>query len=259
MSVSICTACGSYVKNPWLDAAELRELYARYDHHERHFVPGPGEIDNLISKLRRIERHLPARGRLLEIGCGRRHFLDQALRHGWDASGVEVEGSAAEHLLPGLEGRVRWVPGDGGFEGLEPAAFDVICSYQVFEHLARPAEALRAWARALRPGGLLVVDTPNAGSLGARRHRGAWAHHARRDHFVLFTPGALGGLFRRNGVQVLQQVSGGAPACFTGSAAAGTAARRVFRFRGLTRLLRSVVQRLGLGDNLEILGRKTTP
>ncbi len=259
MSVSSCSSCGSYVKNPWFDAAELRELYARYDHHERHFVPGPGEIDNLAAKLRRIEGRLPVRGRLLEIGCGRGFLLDQALRRGWDASGLEVEGSAAGNLLPGLEGRVRVVPGDGDFAELEPQAFDVICSYQVFEHLPRPAEALRAWVRALRPGGLLVVDTPNAGGLGARRHRGRWAHHARRDPFVLFTPDALEGLFRRSGVRVLQRVNGGAPACCTGSAAAGTAARRVFRFRGLTGLLRVAVQRFGLGDNLELLGRKDAP
>ncbi len=256
MAVSVCGSCGSYVKDPWLDAAELRELYARYDHHEKHFDPGPGEIDNLVAKLRRLERRRPGRGRLLEIGCGRGFLLDQALRRGWDAWGAEVEGSAAGHLLPGLEGRVRTVRGDGDFAELEPEAYDVVCSYQVFEHLPRPAEALRSWVRALRPGGLLLVDTPNAGGLGARRHRERWTHHGRRDHFVLFTPRALEGLFRQNGLRVLQRTSGGAPACCCGSAAAGTAARRVFRFRGLTRLLRGMVQRLGLGDNLELLGRK---
>lgn len=256
MSVSACERCGSYVKTPFFGPDELREMYAHYDHHERHFEPGAGEIDSLVAKVRRIERLVPAKGRLLEIGCGRGFLLSQALRRGWDVQGVELEGSAGDHLLPELRGRVRFIRSEEEFDRLEPGAFDAVCSYQVFEHLARPAASLRSWTRAVKPGGVIVLDTPNAGSLGARRHRQRWVHHARKDHFVLYTRRALERLARENGLSVVQCTYGGSPAVCSGSVARSSSARRVFRYRSITRFLRTLVHRLGLGDNIELIGRK---
>jgi SAM-dependent methyltransferase len=260
MSVSACASCGSYVKTPYFDAAELAELYSRYDHHEQEFTPGPGELDNLALKIRRIERHLPERGRLLEIGCGRGWLLSQALRRGWDVRGVERAGSADRHLLPELRGKVHFIDSEDDVSALEPESYDAVCSYQVFEHLTKPVESLRSWTRALKPGGVLVLDTPNAAGWGARRYRERWAHHHRRDHFVLYTRLALERLARENGVRPLQVTFGGSPAVFTGPSAGGSAgpsrARRVFRHRLLTRFLRSIVHGLGLGDNIEVIGRK---
>lgn len=261
MSVLSCTRCGSAVKSPFFDDDELRDLYAHYDHHERHFVPGPGEIDNLVVKVKRIERFLPSKGRLLEVGCGRGWLLSQALQRGWDAEGVELAGSAGDHLLPELRGRVRFIASGRDFDALEPASFDAVCSYQVLEHLTRPAAAVRSWVRALKPGGVLVLDTPNAGGWGARRYRERWVHHAREDHFVLFTKKALEHLARENGVAPLRFTYGGSPAVFTGASRDGSPgaapARRLFRHRTLTRLLRPIVHRLGLGDNIELIGRKS--
>lgn len=256
MSVSVCRGCGSYVKNPFFDEAELREIYAHYRHHERHFDPGAGEIDNLVAKVRRIERFAPGRGRLLEVGCGRGYLLAQALRRGWDVRGLELEGSAEANLLPEVRGKVRFIPSEEGFGEIEPGAYDVVCSYQVFEHLRRPARAMEAWARGVRPGALLVLDTPNAGGWGARRHGGRWAHNTAAEHFVLFTRAALEGLFRANGLRVLHRLYGGAPSLSPASPSAPAPARRVFRSRALTRLLRSLVHRLGLGDNIELIGRR---
>jgi len=260
MSVSACAGCGSYVKTPYFDAAELAEIYSHYDHHEQHFTPGPGELDNLALKIRRIERHLPERGRLLEIGCGRGWLLYQAQQRGWDVHGVDLAGSAERHLLPELRGKVRFIRSEDDVASLEPESFDAVCSYQVFEHLAKPAESLRSWTRALKPGGVLVLDTPHAGSWGARRYQERWGHHHRKDHFVLYTRQALVRLVQDNGIRPLQITFGGSPALFTGPSAGGapgpTRARRVFRYRLLTRFLRSIVHGLGLGDNIELIGRK---
>ena len=257
MTVSRCDRCGSYVKNPFFDAPELKELYGRYDHHEAHFDPASGELDALAAKVRRIERYRPSRGDLLEIGCGRGWLLSQARRSGWRAHGLEIEGSAREHLLPELSGSVDYIHGEEGFARIEAARYDVICSYQVFEHLLDPAAALASWCRALRKGGLLIVDTPNAGSLGSRLHGPGWIHHTRSEHFTLFTVRALRGLLRANGMRILRVHGGGAPPLCSSSGASGrVSARRVFRFRWLARAARALVHGAGLGDSIEIIARK---
>ena len=152
------------------------------------------------------------------MGCGRGWLLSQALKRGWEVQGLELAGSADLHLLPELQGKVRFIGSEAEFASLEPESYDAICSYQVFEHLAQPAESIRAWTRALKPGGLLVLDTPNAGGCGARRYRENWIHHGRKDHFVLYTRQALEQLARGNGIRTLRVTYGGSPAVCTGPA-----------------------------------------
>lgn len=256
MSVRFCARCGSYVKSPYYDARELQELYSAYDHHVCEYAVPPGEIDSLDDKVRRIERFVPARGRMLEIGCGRGYFLRQALQRGSDARGIELEGSARDHLLPGIDGRVSFIRSEEGFAEVDTGRYDVVCSYQVFEHLLNPVESLRHWIRALKPEGILVLDTPDAGSFGARFHREKWTHHTRREHFILFSRGALGRLFRENGLEIVHVHYGGPPAVCSGAAMPGPPARRIFRFPSLTRWVRAVIHRFELGDHVEMIVRK---
>jgi SAM-dependent methyltransferase len=261
MPVSICGSCGSAVKSPFFEPAELAEIYRGYALHEARYTLPPGEVEALAVKIRRIESFAPAKGRLLEIGCGRGHLLALALARGWDARGVEL-GSTREHLLPEVRDRVLLVESEADYARLDGGTADVLCSYQVFEHLVRPAESFREWARTLRPGGLMVLDTPDASSLGARLHKGRWVQHSRPEHFVVASRRALERLFRANGLRLLHRHHGGPPALCSGGGSgppstASAAPRRILRSRWLSRLARTLVHGLGLGDNVELTGRKT--
>jgi len=256
MAVSRCDGCGSYVKDPFFDPDELEEVYRHYSIHETHYDPPPGEIDALVAKIRRIERHASVGGDFLEIGCGRGHLLAQARRRGWKAHGLEIEGSARDHLLPQVADAVTFISSERDYSRMESGRYDVICSYQVFEHLLHPKETLAHWTRGLRSGGLLILDTPNASSLGARLRQATWIQHTRPEHFVLFTARALRRLCRENGLQVLRMHYGGPPAVCSGSGPASASARKILRFRSLARIARTLVHRFGLGDNVEIIARK---
>lgn len=256
MSVSQCDGCGSYVKDPFFDPRELEEVYRHYSIHETHYDPPPGEIDALVAKIRRIEQHSRGGGDFLEIGCGRGHLLVEARRRGWRTHGLEIEGSARDHLLPEIADAVTFMASERDFSRIESARYDVICSYQVFEHLLHPKECLAHWTRGLRPGGLLVLDTPNASSLGARLRQATWVQHTRPEHFVLFTSRALRRLCRENGLQILRMHYGGPPAVCSGTGGVSASARRILRFRSLARFARALVHRLGLGDNVEVTARK---
>ena len=97
---------------------------------------------------------------LLEIGCGSGIFLEAALRHGWSVYGLDISQQAVEltrRFCPAATVRCSSVEK----AGFLPGTFDLVALWDVIEHVENP-EALLCQARALlRPGGSLVLETPD--------------------------------------------------------------------------------------------------
>ena len=69
--------------------------------------------------------------------------------------------------------------------------FDVVTMWHVIEHLADPLNTLSTVQRVLKPGGLLMLRTPNAASWEARLFRGCWYGVDAPRHLHLFSPDTL--------------------------------------------------------------------
>ena len=82
---------------------------------------------------------------------------------------------------------------------LEPGSFDVVLCGDVIEHLRDPVAALARLRPLLRPGGRLVLSTPNVANWAIRLSllAGRWRYTDRgildRSHTHLFTRATLGG------------------------------------------------------------------
>jgi SAM-dependent methyltransferase len=129
-------------------------------------------------------------GRLLDVGCGNGDQLARMCRSGWSGEGVETDPEAvgnarARHGLTVHLGRLEELRFPGG-------SFDAITMKHVIEHVHDPVGLVRECLRLLKPGGRLVIVTPNVNGLGHRWFGENWRGLEPPRHLHLFTPGALG-------------------------------------------------------------------
>lgn len=127
--------------------------------------------------------------RLLDVGCGNGAFLRRAATLGWDGYGVEPDPAAANVAANALGTRV--FVGSLEEASFEDCIFDVITMNHVIEHVYEPRRLLSECLRLLRPGGHLVVTTPNAESLGHKWFKQDWRGLEVPRHLVIFTRDSL--------------------------------------------------------------------
>lgn len=153
-------------------------------------------------RLELLARATPPPARLLEVGAAAGFLLDEARAAGYEGVGVEPNDAMAAHAREALELDVR--TGRLDEIALEPASFDAACAFHVVEHLDAPLEALRTVHAALRPGGHLLVEVPNAQSAAAQRLGARWQPLDLPYHVGHHGPRSMRTLLDRAGFDVLR-------------------------------------------------------
>ncbi|HET9986409.1 MAG TPA: methyltransferase domain-containing protein [Longimicrobiales bacterium] len=146
--------------------------------------------------------------RLLDVGCGMGTFTVEAARRGAaSAMGVDFapEAVATAREVAAAEGvrGATFVEGDATALPLPPESLDVVLAADVTEHLddATLAAVLAEARRVLRPGGTLVLYTPEASHIFERlRNLGAMRQDP--SHIGIRSAGELAGVVRRAGLDV---------------------------------------------------------
>lgn len=195
-----CRPCGLGRSIPPEDISELEGLYR--DVHDAEYLTSQSERRADFRRgLEDIERYpFVTKGSLLEIGSSLGLFLEEARNRGWDVRGIEPSRWATEQASArGLE----------VFNGMldefdaEGRLFDVIASWDVWEHLRDPVAALDRAHALLKPDGLLVLTTVNMGGITAKLLRGRWPWFMRM-HLHYFTRRSIEEMVRRAGFEVLR-------------------------------------------------------
>jgi len=152
--------------------------------------------------LKEVEREKKD-GRLLDVGCGVGNLLDLARNNDWDTYGVELSETYCDYTNSiGLK-VVNSTLTDAGFE---EGFFDAISMIHVLEHIPEPLELLNEARRVLKQDGVLVVDTPDIGTITARLQK---EHYISLDpdcHIWQFTPATLKELIARAGFKPIRVV-----------------------------------------------------
>lgn len=208
-----CTSCGCIFQHPlpadtalakfypkdywWSDESRdsggfariFRELEKRY----REFV--------IADHVRFLDSCAPGKTEklLLDIGCGNGTFLHVAeshgyIPHGMDASARAVEIAARQYGFPVRRGEV-------GSDAWKGSRFNIITMFHVLEHLPDSRLSLAYARELLRPGGILIIQVPNADSVQARIFGHRWYGLDVPRHVINFTPQSLGLLLQEAGFE----------------------------------------------------------
>lgn len=201
-----CTGCSLVYENPRFTAEELKEFYSSESYYVRsggateatsgyadYFAQcSPAILEDYFSLLRRIA---PAAGpvRFLDVGCGPGGLVDVARRAGWEATGLELSSWSVEQ---GRQRGLQIVEGTLEQAAFPGGSFDVISLFDVLEHLPRPVEYVRELHRILKPGGAVLVETPNVEGFFVRRlYRERSDMVKPRAHICLYGPRTARRLF----------------------------------------------------------------
>ena len=188
-----------------IDAADQRSvLHLKY-------------LSRLRRVLRAIRRYCPPEAKLLEIGCSQANASLLLAEAGYVTVAVDLLAEALQYAHSKHErGELHTVAGSAEALPFKAESFAGAILGELLEHCADPAAIVRQARAAVRPGGTLVITTPNGQYLGSdqplyrpdlrpaeelgRRQFGP----AGADHLFAFSREALIKLLRGCGLQIVR-------------------------------------------------------
>jgi SAM-dependent methyltransferase len=131
-------------------------LYAALQNLAWYYMPRKWEHDIALLDMQGCKKGM-------EIGCGAGDFIERVWAEkkipfeGCEQNPAAVEAARRKGLQVHLERSENLAQ-------QHPGSYDVVCAFQVLEHVTRPGEFLEAAYRLLCPGGKLLIGLPNARS-----------------------------------------------------------------------------------------------
>ena len=198
LPIARCTTCGLVRATPRCAPERIAARYSA-EYFWGEYLPSLGVVNGQVDERFIDERYAPwvqlvasavgPAGRLLEIGSGAGLFAKAFARAGWTVTGVEInpEGAQFARERLGVDVRSQYA------EDLDvaPGTMDVVAMMDVIEHVPDPAATVATARRFLRPGGALLIQTPNLDALSRHTLGTPWAVLSTAEHLYYFTEGTL--------------------------------------------------------------------
>ena len=152
--------------------------YVDYDSDKEPMVPTFNKYLDLLAKFG-IKN-----GKFLDIGAATGFFMSLAKERGFEVSGVEISPFASEE---GRKKGLNIITGELENAQFPDEFFDVISLCDVLEHVPNPVTFFREVSRILKKGGLILINTPDAGSLWAKIMGKRWHLLVPPEHLHYFS------------------------------------------------------------------------
>ena len=199
-----CKNCGFVFIDKVPTEEELNAHYSVYSYgREDHLSPitviSYSKLLNEFEKYRKTNK-------ILDVGCGRGWFLNEARKKGWNVYGTEYSDTAVKLCEDmGIEMRKgKLTPEQFPFSD-----FDIITSFEVLEHINNPNEEIKNIYKLLRVGGLFYCTTPNFNSILRYYKKENYRIISYPGHLSYYTKTTLTCLLKKNNFNLKKFLSTG--------------------------------------------------
>lgn len=212
-----CENCSTLYINPRPTDAILGKFYANsvnYDFWNKYIFPATDEIRRekifrpRAEKIKEIcERNGLQPETLVEVGAGFGTFCEEITRMGFIKNVVAVEPGKALSETCRKKG-LNVIESPIEQANFEDGSVDLVCSFEVLEHLFSPSDFVTKCARIIRKGGMAVITNPNGRGFDvvvSPEHSGT----VDVEHLNYMNPNSMKTLFERHGFEVLEVITPG--------------------------------------------------
>jgi SAM-dependent methyltransferase len=147
----ICPLCDFRFYSPQLSASgAFYEYLQKYDWYYRQDKP----------EFKFARKYIKSHYNVLEVGAGAGYFTNDLTCKSY--IGLEYNDASIE--LAKKKGINIIKESIESFSYLKNQSFDVVCAFQVLEHIANPKSFIESCIRVTKPGGFLIFSIPSADS-----------------------------------------------------------------------------------------------
>jgi len=167
-NVYYCEMCGLGILDNEETESGLKDFYS--EAYRKKHTPSikkdssPEDLFNVYSKFQSerinlIKGYLDKKSKLLEIGCSAGMFLFHVRDYVAEVFGIDYDLKSAEFASKICECKV--FTDNIEKTDLNEGTFDVICLFQILEHIKNPIEFIKKIKKYLKPNGVLYIEVPN--------------------------------------------------------------------------------------------------
>ncbi len=200
-----CSSCGLIYLDPLPTATE--EIYS--DQYFQGADLGYGYVDYDLDKksmdqafklyISKIKSYTEGRN-LLDVGAATGYFINIAKEYGFITQGIEISAFAAhkakEKGLDVFNGTLK--------DFVSHTKFEVVTMLDVIEHVLNPTEEIKAVSTLQPNGGIVIINTPDAGSVFAKVLGAHWHLLIPPEHVHCFTKKSMSVLLNKAGYEILE-------------------------------------------------------
>jgi len=183
-----CRQCSLIFKSIVMEESEARvnqELYGHAFIQQRSWARR--RLTQLAARrLNTLARYLPAKSKILEIGCGTGEFVKQTMEKGYELETVELSETLCRFVSE--MHKIRCFHGRLGDLNSQENNYHAIVAFDVFEHLSDPISFFEQAADRLTPPALIFLELPNWLCWESRLLGRYWNMANIRDHLIFPTP-----------------------------------------------------------------------